>query len=65
MSAGVESILCVILGVLGILMPHLANSSPYRGNYTVTHPQYHSEEKIFKEKKVLDEESGLVSLTDN
>ncbi|XP_024867115.1 uncharacterized protein LOC112451619 [Temnothorax curvispinosus] len=60
MCAGVESILCVILGVSGILMSHLANSNPYRGNYTVTRSQYdRSENKIFKENKVLDEESGL------
>lgn len=66
MSAGVESILCVILGVSGILMPHPANSISYRGNYTVKHLQYdHLEQRIIKKEKTLDKESGLVSLIDN
>lgn len=66
MSAGVESILCVILGVSGILISHPASSSPYRDNYTVIHSQYdHSEETVFKKEEALDEESGLVSLMDN
>ncbi|KAG5343280.1 CBPB Carboxypeptidase, partial [Acromyrmex heyeri] len=66
MSAGVESILCVILGVSGILMLHPANSIPYRGNYTVKYPQYdHLEQRIFKKEKILDEESGLQDVRNN
>lgn len=64
MSAGVGSILCVILGVSGMLMPHLTNGSPYRDSYTVTHPGYYDymEERILREEKALDEASSRLVL---
>nr|XP_012229445.1 PREDICTED: LOW QUALITY PROTEIN: carboxypeptidase B-like [Linepithema humile] len=65
MSAGVGSILCVILGVSGMLVLHPASGSPYRDSNTATHPGYnydYLEERIFQEEKALDEESSRLVL---
>ncbi|XP_020278332.1 carboxypeptidase B-like [Pseudomyrmex gracilis] len=61
MSAGVGSILCVILGMSGILAPHSANGSPYRDSYTLTHARFdhnYFEQRTLREENVLDNKSN-------